>query len=66
MNQFRLVVGGTVLLMSTLLGLSLIYAAPMSMARGMMMGPEGMKSMMQRMMGDVLPPGIDPALLPEP
>jgi cytochrome c2 len=36
------------------------------MAEGMMMEPGGMKSMMQRMMGDVLPPGIDPALLPEP
>lgn len=26
----------------------------------------GMREMMQRMMGDVLPPGMDPALLPEP
>lgn len=25
-----------------------------------------MRDMMQRMMGDILPPGIDPALLPEP
>ncbi len=33
---------------------------------GMMMDREGMKSIMQGMMSDVLPPGIDPALLPEP
>jgi cytochrome c5 len=33
---------------------------------GMMMDRDGMKSIMQGMMGDVLPPGIDPALLPEP
>jgi cytochrome c5 len=26
----------------------------------------GMREMMQRIMGDVLPPGMDPALLPEP
>jgi cytochrome c2 len=32
---------------------------------GMMMDREGMKDIMQGMMGDVLPPGIDPALLPE-
>jgi cytochrome c5 len=29
-------------------------------------GMNGMREMMQRMMGDVLPPGVDPALLPEP
>jgi cytochrome c5 len=28
--------------------------------------PGGMREMMQRMMGDVLPPGIDPKLLPDP
>ncbi len=33
---------------------------------GQMMGGGNMKEMMQRMMGDVLPPGIDPALLPAP
>jgi cytochrome c5 len=32
----------------------------------MMMDREGMKAIMQGMMSDVLPPGIDPALLPEP
>lgn len=38
------------------------------LAQGMM-GPEMMgmhRNMMQRMMGGMLPPGIDPALLPEP
>ncbi len=33
---------------------------------GMMMDREGMKTVMQGMMSDVLPPGIEPALLPEP
>ena len=32
---------------------------------GMMMNRQGMKDIMQGMMGDVLPPGVDPALLPE-
>tara|TARA_R110002167_G_scaffold26395_1_gene90975 strand:+ start:368 stop:994 length:627 start_codon:yes stop_codon:yes gene_type:complete len=44
-----------------------VYAG--SMGGGMMRSPEGMqdmKGMMQRMMGDLLPPGIDPVLLPEP
>jgi len=31
-----------------------------------MMGGDGMRGMMQRMMGDRLPPGLDPALLPDP
>ena len=38
-------------------------------AHGQMMnggGMNGMREMMQRMMGDVLPPGIDPKLLPDP
>ena len=33
---------------------------------GMMMDREGMKTIIQGMMSDVLPPGIDPSLLPEP
>lgn len=32
----------------------------------MMGGSDGMRSMMQRMMGDVLPPVIDQSLLPDP
>lgn len=35
-------------------------------ANSQMMGGGNMKEMMQRMMGDVLPPGIAPALLPAP
>ncbi|HSA78606.1 MAG TPA: hypothetical protein VLG72_07100 [Nitrospirota bacterium] len=31
-----------------------------------MMGGEGMREMMQNMMGDMLPPPMDPALLPDP
>ena len=58
--------------------LSLIFAAVIGgsisftmseTANGQMMGGsdmKGMREMMQRMMGDVLPPGIDPALLPLP
>lgn len=43
-----------------------------SRAQGMMggrdgmMGGEGMREMMQRMMGDMLPPPMDPAYLPDP
>ena len=47
----------------------LFCAGPFSQGltdRGTMMDREGMKTVMQGMMGDVLPPGIDPALLPEP
>jgi len=43
------------------MALPLLTGAP---ARAQM--PGGMREMMQRMMGDVLPPGIDPKLLPEP
>jgi cytochrome c5 len=44
----------------------------MALAQGMMggsggmMGGEGMREMMQNMMGDVLPPPMDPTRLPEP
>lgn len=37
---------------------------PSTLALAQMAG--GMREMMQRMMGDVLPPGLDPRLLPEP
>lgn len=37
---------------------------PVARAPAQTMG--GMRAMMQRMMGDVLPPGIDPKLLPDP
>lgn len=47
----------------------LAYLLMPATVTGQMMGGnnmKGMREMMQRMMGDVLPPGIDPALLPEP
>ncbi|MHB8535508.1 MAG: c-type cytochrome [Sulfuricaulis sp.] len=53
---------------NTVLTLSAIFIAltllPVAPALAQMMG--GMREMMQRMMGDVLPPGIDPKLLPDP
>ena len=36
------------------------------MVAGGMMSRNGMKAMMKGMMGDILPPGIDPKLLPDP
>lgn len=52
------------------IALLLILAAPFSAADGMMgdgmMGGERHREMMQRMMGDMLPPPTDPADLPEP
>jgi len=47
----------------------LLSIAISAMADGQMTGGEpmqGMREMMQRMMGGTLPPGIDPKLLPEP
>lgn len=47
----------------------LVYLLMPATVTGQMMdgnNMKGMREMMQRMMGDVLPPGIDPALLPEP
>lgn len=34
--------------------------------RGGMMGDKGMREMMQQMMGNMLPPPMDPAFLPDP
>lgn len=63
-------IAGAVLLLAGVAGLVGLYGAPAfvagMMGGGMVMGREGMKAMMQRMMGDALPPGIDPALLPDP
>lgn len=56
-----------VLLVASLAGI--IYIVTPVTVTGQMMGGGGMKGMcemMQRMMGDVLPPGIDPAQLPAP
>jgi len=47
----------------------LVYLVMPATVKGQMMGGDdmkGMREMMQRMMGDVLPPGIDPAQLPAP
>lgn len=63
MSRFRLHVDLQVLLIYLVAGFP-VYAE--SMNEGMMMDPGGMKGMMPRMMGGLLPPGIDPALLPEP
>ncbi len=59
---------GVALLLIGLAGLSSCtgMSRRSTMDGGMMMDREGMKDIMQGMMGDVLPPGIDPALLPEP
>jgi cytochrome c5 len=48
-------------LLAIAVAMSLFPGAP---ALAQMSG--GMREMMQRMMGDVLPPGVDPNLLPEP
>ncbi|NIP72219.1 MAG: hypothetical protein GWO16_03935 [Gammaproteobacteria bacterium] len=56
-----------ILLVASVAGV--IYLVTPVTVTGQMMGGEGMKGMremMQRMMGDVLPPGIDPAQLPAP
>lgn len=59
-------------LFSMLLSASLggpLYLATPATATGQMMGGDnmqGMRETMQRMMGDALPPGIDPASLPAP
>lgn len=43
----------------------MVFFLEMSFARGMM-GGEHMRGMMQQMMGDMLPPAMDPAFLPDP
>lgn len=48
-------------LLAIAVAISLLPGAP---ALAQMSG--GMREMMQRMMGDVLPPGIDPKILPDP
>lgn len=42
------------------------WAQGMMGGRGGMMGSEGMREMMQQMMGDMLPPPMDPSNLPDP
>jgi mono/diheme cytochrome c family protein len=71
-SNMRLIIGLALLLIGTG-GLSTVGGCPMSMGgKGMMQGGMGMmdqgamKEMMQSMMEDQLPPGIDEADLPEP
>ncbi len=59
----RLFVAAVVL---SAVGASCGWAQDMMGGRGGMMGREGMREMMQNMMGDMLPPPMDPALLPDP
>ena len=68
MNRSRMLYPGVALLF---LGFTSLLSCGGMFSRsipdsGMMMDREGMKGIMQGMMGDVLPPGIDPDLLPEP
>ena len=59
----------TIRLLLTVLfcGAGLWPVAPTLAAEGSTGGSmDGMRTMMQQMMGNVLPPGIDPALLPQP
>ena len=66
MKRYQLLFVRTLLVASVA---GVIYLVTPVTVTGQMMGGEGMKGMremMQRMMGDVLPPGIDPAQLPAP
>lgn len=64
-SNMRLIIG-LVLLLTGIGGLLAVCNSPMSMDGMGMMGQGAMKEMMQRMMEDQLPPGIDEANLPEP
>lgn len=69
MKSHRSLVIGLTLLVIGIAGLNLIPGAQMSLGSmmngGMMMGGDGMREMMQDMMGAQLPPGIDPSDVPE-
>ena len=64
-SNMRLIIG-LALSLTGVGGLLAIRSDPMPMDGMGMMGQGGMKEMMQRMMGDQLPPGIDAADLPDP
>lgn len=69
MKSNRNLLLGVSLLLAGVIGLGVLPAMRMSLSGTMgggMMGHNGMKEMMKRMMGDILPPGIDPKLLPDP
>jgi len=64
-SHIRLIFG-LVLLLTGVGGLSAVRSRSMSMGGMGMMDQGGMKEMMKRMMGDLLPSGIDAAELPDP
>ena len=70
MKDKRNLVTGIALLIIGVIGSSALsgrYPATTGMmGGGMMMDRAGMKEMMKNMMGAQLPPGLDPAFLPEP
>ncbi len=53
------------LICSAILASSAIFFIP-GIANSQVMGGDNMKEMMHQMLGDVLPPGINPAMLPAP
>lgn len=61
---------GVILLLGGVLGLAMLVSSPPSMAEMMgnhrMMDRDGQMGMMRGMMGEQMPPGIDPANLPDP
>ena len=70
MKDNRNLVIGISLLIIGIIGLSALSGMRLStagmMGGGMMMDRAGMKEMMKGMMGDLLPPGINPEKLPDP
>jgi len=64
-SHTQLIIGLAMLLIG-IGGLSLVRSGSMPMVGMGMMGQGNMKGMMNRMMGDQLPPGIDAADLPDP
>ncbi len=63
MKNNRDLVVGVSLLLTGVIGLGALSG--MQMSFGGMMSRSGMKEMMESMMSDALPPGIDPKLLPD-
>ncbi len=70
MKDNRNLLIGISLLIIGIIGLSILPGMRMAtggmMGGGMMMDRAGMKEMMRGMMGDLLPPGINPEKLPDP
>ncbi|MHB8455759.1 MAG: hypothetical protein ACYDDO_13945 [Acidiferrobacterales bacterium] len=69
MKNNRNLIIGVSLLLAGVIGLGVLPGMRLSLGATMgdgMMDRHGMKEMMKGMMGDVLPPGLDPRLLPDP